>query len=144
MARNTMYVFLMEGTGTGTLTYSKVVDIKDFPDMGGSVEALDKTTLTNWARTYIEGIEETDSTLPFTSNYTLADYQTLKALEGSERHFALWIGGTKSGDTVTPTGVDGKFIFDGYIHTHLLGKGVNEVMEMQSDIIPSTEITLDV
>lgn len=142
MARNTMFSFLMEGTGTGTLTYAKVVDIKSYPEIGGSPEALDATTLTNWARVYIEGIEETQSLLSFTCNYELADYQTVKALEGSEKHWSIWFGGTKSGSTVTPTGSAGKFNFDGYLHVHVLGKGVNEVQEMQIDIIPSTEIVL--
>lgn len=142
MARNTMFSFLMEGTGSSTLTYAKVCDIKDYPDVGGSVEALDATSLTNWARVYIEGIEETESQMSFTCNYDLATYQTVKALEGSERHWAIWFGGTKSGSTVTPTGSAGKFTFDGYLHAHILGKGVNEVMEFQIDIIPSTEIVL--
>lgn len=143
MARNTSFSFLMEGTGTGTLSYAKVVDIKDYPDIGGAPEALDATSLTNWARVYIEGIEETQSNLSFTCNYELTDYQTVKALEGSERHWAIWFGGTRSGNVVTPTGSAGKFIFDGYLHVHIVGKGVNEVQEMQIDIIPSSEMSLD-
>ena len=143
MARSTMFSFLMEGTGTGTLTYATVVPIKDYPELGGSPEALDATTLTNWARVYIEGIEETQSLLSFTCNYELTDYQTVKALEGSERHWAVWFGGTKSGTTVTPTGSAGKFIFDGYLHAHVIGKGVNEVQEFQIDIIPTSEISLE-
>ena len=143
MARNTMFSFLMEGTGTSTLSYSKVCDIQTYPEIGGSPESLDATSLTNWARVYIEGIEETQSLLSFTCNYELTDYQTVKALEGSERHWAIWFGGTKSGSTVTPTGSAGKFIFDGYLHAHVLGKGVNEVAEFQIDIIPTTEMTLE-
>ena len=139
MARSTMYSFLMQGNGS---VYTKVVDIKDYPDMGGSPEALDATTLTNWARVYIEGIEETQSQLSFTANYELADFSTVKNLEGSLRHWAVWFGGTRSGSTVTPTGSSGKFIFDGYLHAHVIGKGVNEVQEMQIDIIPATEISL--
>ena len=139
MARSTMYSFLMQGNGS---VYTKVVDIKNYPDLGGSPESLDATSLTNWARVYIEGIEETQSQLSFTCNYELADFSTVKALEGSLRHWAVWFGGTRSGSTVTPTGSAGKFIFDGYLHAHVVGKGVNEVQEMQVDIIPATEISL--
>lgn len=35
MATSSFKVFLMHGTGTGTLTWAKLVDIKDFPDLGG-------------------------------------------------------------------------------------------------------------
>ena len=142
MARNTMFSFLMEGTGTSSLTYAKVCDIKTYPEIGGSPESLDATSLTNWARVYIEGIEETQSLLSFTCNYELATYQTVKGLEGSLKHWAIWFGGTKSGSTVTPTGSAGKFTFDGYLHAHVLGKGVNEVQELQIDIIPTTEMSL--
>lgn len=142
MARNTMYSFLMQGTGTSSITYSKLVDIKDYPDLGGAPEALDATTLTNWARVYIEGIEETQSNLEFTCNYVMADYQTLKALEGdTAKHFSIWFGGTRAGSVVTPSGSAGKWNFDAFIHTHVIGKGVNEVQEMQVTLIPSTEIT---
>ena len=140
-ARSTMYNFLMEGTGSGsTLTYAKVVDIKNTPQLQGSAEALDVTTLSNWARVYIPGIEETQSQLSMTANYTLADFSSVKALEGSLRHWAIWFGGTRSGSTVTPTGSAGKFTFDGFLHAHVPEKGVNEVQEMQLDIIPATEI----
>ena len=33
---STYKTFLMQGTGTGTLTYAKVVDIKSYPDIGGA------------------------------------------------------------------------------------------------------------
>lgn len=144
MARSTMFSFLMQGTGTPPNTWTEVIPIKDYADLGGAPEALDATTLKNWARVYIEGIEETQSNLTFTCNYEAADYQTVKALEGSEKHWAVWFGGTKAGTTVTPTGSAGKFAFDGYLHVHVVGKGVNEVQEMQIDIIPTTEITFSV
>ena len=139
MARSTMYSFLMKSDNGSA--YTKVVDVKNYPDLMGSPESLDATSLTNWARVYIEGIEETQSTLSFTCNYELADFSTVKALEGSLRHWAVWFGGTRSGSTVTPTGSAGKFTFDGYLHAHVVGKGVNEVQEMQIDIIPATEIS---
>lgn len=37
---STYKTFLMQGTGSGTLTYSKVCDIKSYPDLGGSPKVL--------------------------------------------------------------------------------------------------------
>lgn len=34
MAISSYKAFLMKGTGTTTLTWTKLVDIKDFPDLG--------------------------------------------------------------------------------------------------------------
>lgn len=46
MAISTYKVFLMKGTTSGSsTTYEKLVDIKDFPDLGGAPEMLETTTL---------------------------------------------------------------------------------------------------
>ena len=140
MAISTYKVFLMKGTGTGTLTYSKLIDIKQFPNLGGSPEMLETTTLTDKARTYIPGIQEQES-MEFTANYTLSDYQTVSAVEGTDLHLAVWFGGTESGGVVTPTGSDGKFEFDGRLVVSIPGGGVNEVVDMTITVTPTTPIT---
>jgi hypothetical protein len=73
----------------------------------------------------------------------LADYKKLKALEGQDKQYAVWFGGTESGDTVTPTGSDGKFKFNGSLSVYANGGGVNEVVDMTITIAPSTPITMD-
>ena len=142
MAISTYQIFLMKGTGTeGSITYAKLIDIKDFPDLGGAPETLETTTLSDASQTYIPGIQKMDA-LEFTANYTNTDFETLKDLEGDEGHFAVWFGATVSGATVTPTGTDGKFVFDGQISVYPVGGGVNEVVEMKISIFPSTPITV--
>ena len=139
MAINTYKVFLMQKVES---TYEKLIDIKDFPDLGGAPEMLETTTLSDKMQTYIPGIQNIDA-LEFCSNYTLADYKKLKALEGKEIEFAVWFGGTEAGDTVTPTGADGKFKFKGQLSVFAAGGGVNEVVGMTITIAPSTPITMD-
>ena len=139
MASSTYKTFLMK-KGTGT-TYEKLVDIKDFPDLGGAPEMLETTTLSDGMQTYIEGIMSSDA-LEFTINYDLDTYTTLSALKGTETEFAVWFGGTESNGTVTPTGSEGKFEFKGYLSVRVNGKGVNEVKEATISIAPSTPITL--
>ena len=78
-----------------------------------------------------------------TANYTLEEYKKLKALEGTEKEFAVWFGGTEAGDTVTPTGDSGKFKFKGSLSVYANGGGTNEVVEMTITIAPSTVISMD-
>ncbi len=139
MAISTYKIFLMKKGSSGD-TYEKLVDIKDFPDLGGPPEMLETTTLSDGAQTYIPGIQSLDS-LEFTANYTKEDYSTLKTLEGTETEFAVWFGGTVSGGTVTPTGSDGKFEFSGQLSVFPVGGGVNEVVDMTITIAPSTVIS---
>lgn len=138
MAISTYKVFLMKKTES---TYSKLVDIKDFPDLGGAPEMLETTTLSNKMQTYIPGIQSNDA-LEFTGNYTKDDYAKLKALEGTECDFAVWFGGAESAGVVTPDGSNGKFEFSGELSVHVSGGGVNEVVDMIITIAPSTPITI--
>lgn len=139
MAISTYKIFLMKKTET---TYEKLIDIKEFPDLGGAPEMLETTTLSDNMQTYIPGIQSLDA-LEFTTNYTLNEYKKLKALEGIDNEYAVWFGGTESGDVVTPTGSDGKFKFNGQLSVFPVGGGVNEVVGMTITIAPSTPITMD-
>ena len=138
MAISTYKVFLMKKSEG---TYQKLIDIKDFPDLGGSPEMLETTTLSDGAQTFIPGIQSIDA-LEFTANYTKADYSSLVALKGTDTDFAVWFGGTEAGGVVTPTGTDGKFEFSGMLDVFVAGGGVNEVVDMTITIAPSTPITL--
>ena len=139
MAISTYKIFLMmKGSGS---TYEKLVDIKDFPDLGGAPEMLETTTLSDKMQTYIPGIQSLDA-LEFTSNYTKDDFTKLKALEGQEKEFAVWFGASESGGTLTPNGSDGKFEFKGQLSVFPVGGGVNEVVDMTITIAPSTPITM--
>lgn len=140
MANNTYQSYLMKkSTGSGN-TYSKLIDIKDYPDLGGSPEMLETTTLSDPMQTFTPGIKSSDA-MEFNANYTKSDYSTLKALENQELDLAVWFGGTESGGTVTPDGHDGKFEFKGKISVKVTGAGTNEVRGMVITIAPSTPIT---
>ena len=140
MAISTYKIFLMQkASGTGT-SYTKLIDITSFPDLGGTPEMLETTTLSDGAQTYIAGIETRDA-MEFECNYTKADYDKLKALEGTEGSFSIWMGGTVASGVVTPTGSDGKYDFKGYLSVHINGGSVNEVVKMTVSIAPSSAIT---
>lgn len=140
MAISTYKIFLMKKATAGE-TYEKVIDIKDFPDLGGAPEMLETTTLSDKMQTYIPGIQSLDA-LEFTANYTKADFTKLKALEGKEESYAVWFGGEETGGELTPTGSDGKFEFKGQLSAFPVGGGVNEVVDMTVTIAPSTPITV--
>ena len=120
-------------------TWAKLVDIKDFPDLGGAPETLETTTLSDAIQTNILGIQSLDA-LEFTANYDVTDFQTLKALKGITAKYAVWFGGTGTGAGLTPTGSNGKFSFEGQLDVFPVGGGVNEVIDMTISIAASTEI----
>jgi hypothetical protein len=129
MAISSFKSFLMKGSGSTSLSWAKLVDIKEFPDLGGVPEQLETTTLSDPGRTYIPGIQNTE-TKSITCNYTATDFATLDALKGTEQYVAIYFGGTESGGVVTPTGSDGIFEGKAYIDVFVAGAGVNEVVNM--------------
>ena len=139
MAISTKFVFLMKKCEDDT--YEKLIDIKDFPDLGGAPEMLETTTLSDYMQKYIPGIESNEG-LEFTANYTKADYAALKEFEDEEVSLAIWFGGTKSKGIVTPTGNDGKFTFTGRVSVYITGGGTNEVVGMTISIAPSSALEI--
>ena len=128
MAISTIGVELKWGESADSV--AKVIDIKDFPDLGGAPEMLETTTLSDSMQTYIPGIQGSDA-LEFTANYTKADYEKIAALN-AEQSFAIYFG---------KDGAEGKFYFKGYASVRVNGGGVNEVVGMTISIAPSTAIT---
>lgn len=136
MAISTYKIFLMQKNASA---WEKLIDIKEFPDLGGAPEMLETTTLSDKMQTYIPGVQGSDA-LEFSANYTLDDFKKLKALEGQEKDYAVWIGGKEAAGAVTPTGEEGKFSFKGQLSVFPVGGGVNEVVGMTITIAPSTII----
>lgn len=144
MAISSYKTFLMTNeAGLSGGEWTKLIDIKSFPDLGGAPEKLPTTTLSDAVETSINGIQSMDS-MEFLCNYDKSEYETLKALEGQQKAYAVWMGASGSAGALTPTGDNGKYKFMGELSVYINGKGVNEVDEMTITIAPSTVIQSDV
>ena len=135
MAISTIGTYLMKSADGST--YSKWLDIKDFPEIFGDPNNLQATTLTDSQHWSVPGVQDNAGVLNFTANYTATDFSTVKNAEGTEAYFAIWFGDNAG----TPDGHNGKFSFKGFPFAKLSGKGVDEVAEMVVGIVPSTKIT---
>ena len=138
MATSTFMTFLMHSTDGET--YTKLEDIISYPDLGGSPETIDVTTLSDRMMTNILGLQSADS-MEFPILYTPESFAALKKLENSTEHYAIWVGGTDDGTTVTPTGKLGKFSFEGMLNIRMTGAGVNEARKATITLSASTPIT---
>lgn len=142
-ATSTYMTFLMhkkEATSGGGDPWEKLIDITEFPDLGTDPEMLETTTLSDRMQTFVLGIQGNEG-LNFNTNYDHTAYLALKKLERKNEGYAVWFGGTENPDgTVTPTGSEGKFTFNGQLSVRVTGGGVNEVRGMGITIAPSTVI----
>ena len=127
-ATSTYMTFLMHrkaaADGDAAADYEKLIDITEFPDLGTDPEMLETTTLSDRMQTFILGIQGNEA-MNFNTNYDHDGYLALKALERKNEGYAVWFGGTENADgTVTPTGTEGKFFFDGQLSVRVTGGGV--------------------
>lgn len=132
-AISTYQTFLMKDN-------EKLIDIKNFPQLGGKPEMLETTTLSDKMQTFIEGIQSQEA-LDFDANYTPENFKAIEALKGQLLDLAVWFGGTEANGNVTPTGAFGKFSFKGYVSAYIDSGEVNKVVGMKVSVTPSTVIT---
>lgn len=139
MAISTYRVYLMRENSS---QWEKLVDIKNYPDLLGTPEKIETTTLSDAQETFINGIKR-GGEVQFTANYDVTTFETLRALENKEGKYAVWFGATGVEGAEEPKGQYGKFTFPGKISLGISGKGVNEVVEMTITIARTGAVTFD-
>lgn len=128
---DTYLEYLPEGTGT---TWTKLADIKSYPDLTNPPERIDATTLSDEMRHYVPGVRDLPD-YDFPANYDLTQYQAIKALAGTSLSLRIRFGKTTDADVAN-------FTFTGKVDATITGGDVNAVREMTVNVYPSTDITL--
>jgi hypothetical protein len=130
MAVSTASTTLKYSSDNGS-TFTKLVDIINYPDMGSTPNKLDTTDLSQTQfKTSILGLQELPD-LTFECNYDETAYQTISALNATYK-FKLEFGAS---------GADGIFSWEGQIRVFTNGGGVDEVRKMTVVLSASTPIT---
>lgn len=109
----------------GEATASKTLAIKSYPQIMAKRAALETTTLSDDAKTYIAGIRETPDSLDFTMNYDAAVFAEINALSGVQKCELTFSDGSG-------------FTFDGYLSASNGEGAVNAVAEMTISVMPAT------
>jgi hypothetical protein len=104
---------------------TKSYDIKDFPAILGERSALETTTLSDDAQTYIPGIRQQSESFPFLANYDPTVYGELDKL--TEEQECKLVFGDGSGYT-----------WSGKVSVSVNEGSVDAVMEMTIYVTPST------
>ena len=135
---STYQTYLMYRTTTNG-TYQKLIDITSFPDLVPPKDRIDITSLSDYMRTYINGIGDT-SEMQFAANYTPENYAAVNALENHQYYYAVWFGASGSQGSEVPDGHMGKFSWTGDVSAGISGGGVNEAVGMTINCTPATPI----
>ena len=135
---STYQTYLMYKATSAATQYTKLVDIKNFPDLGGEPERIDITTLSDNVRHYVPGVQDLSS-FTFNCNYTPAAFNTINGLREVQHEYSIWVGAVTSNNTVTPDGHNGKWDFTADIVVYKAGGDVNAAQDMTVVLFPSTD-----
>lgn len=104
---------------------NKEYAIKDFPSILGERSALETTTLSDDAQTYIPGIRQTSESFPFLMNYDATIYAEINALTGDQECELTFGDGSK-------------YTWEGSASASINEGSVDSVLEMTVSVTPST------
>lgn len=99
--------------------------IKSYPEIMAKRSALETTTLSDDAKTYIPGIRETPDSFEFTANYDPAVFAKLNALTAVQKCSLTFSDGSG-------------FTWDGFISVSTTDGDVDAVVEMTIAITPTS------
>ena len=127
------YNIVLKTSETATGTYTELVPVKDFPDLGSAPDTIEVTTLRDKMKRYIQGLQDTGS-FEFTYNYTKTDFAKVKALDDNATHyFELDFGNDGEGG-------EGTFFFAGQVTTYVAGTGTGSVVEAKIVVTCDSEV----
>lgn len=105
----------------GTKTY----DIKDFPSILGQRSALETTTLSDDAQTFIQGIRQQSESFPFLANYDPTVYDEINKLTDEQECKLIFSDGSG-------------YSWSGYVSASVNEGSVDAVLEMTISVTPAT------
>lgn len=127
------YNVILKTSTTAAGTYTKLVDIKDFPDLGSAPDTIEVTTLSDKMKRYIQGLQDTGS-FEFTYNYTKTDFTKVNALDDNAKHFFELDFGNDG------AGCEGSFYFSGQVSTYVSGAGTGAAVEAKIIVTCDSEV----
>lgn len=111
----------------GGSSYTALTNLQEIPDLGGSTDSIEITTLADAAHMYTDGLKDYGDSLDFTFLYEKAQFTTLNGLKGSQ-----------SWQVVLPD--SSACTFTGSCSVKLDGVGTNAALSYTLSIKPDSEM----
>ncbi len=144
MAKLSAGIFLMVGTkgSDGTVSYKKLCDITNTPDLGAAPATVDTTTLSDYMHKYIAGLLDTGQ-LQFSAWLDDDTIKLIKAGTSDEEPLCVSFGGEKdtANGVMKPTGTYFNAAFTGQVSVIVSGVEVDAAISAQITVTVSSAIT---
>ena len=124
---------LSYGTAGQTTTYTDLTNLQEIPDLGGTSDSIDVTTLADSAYVYINGLKNNGDNLGFKFLYDATQFTTLAGFGDTKK---AWKVSLPADGATTKT-----CTFEGTCSVVFDGVGVNSALTYTLSIKPSTAMT---
>lgn len=114
---------------SGGNSFTDLTNLQEIPDVGGTADSVEVTTLDDVAHRYINGLKDYGDSLDFTFLYDATQFTTLAGLSG-DINWKVTLPGTGSHNAT----------FTGEPSVKLNGVGVNDAITYTLSIKPSSAI----
>lgn len=114
---------------TASGEFTRIMNVENFPDLGGSKDKVEVTNLGDTCHRYIDGIDNYGDTLTFSVFYDKAEFNALKALTGIVYWKIELPDDASSGTTCT---------FSGSCNVVIAGASGNEALKYNLNITPNS------
>lgn len=118
-------------TGSSATTYTDLTNLQEIPDIGGTTDSIEITTLDDAAHMYMNGLISYGDSLDFTFLYDPTQFAALQALTGSINWKVSLPDGASGAIDTTCT-------FTGESHVALNGVGTNDAITYTLSIKPDS------
>ena len=118
-----------------TPNWTQIYDLQEVPELGGSAENVEITTLQNAAKRYIKGIKdygELSFVFLYDNSSATSNYRVLRGHEDTNTHLGVKV---ELPDETS-------FIFEGQVSTVLNSIGVNAALTFNANFSLSSDITV--
>lgn len=113
----------------GESSFTELTDLYEIPELGGDVDKIEVTNLSDAAHTYTNGLKNYGDTIAFKFWYAKEQFSTLNALTDEQ-----------SWKVELPDGL--VFTFDGVPSVKLDGAGTNAALAYTLNIAPTSEMAV--
>lgn len=113
--------------------YTRIVNVEDFPDLGGEKDKIEVTNLGDASHRYIDGIDNYGDTLTFNVFYDKTEFSALNALTGIV-YWKIDLGdGESDGSSTVCT-------FSGSCNVKISGSTGNNALKYTLNITPNSKM----
>ena len=122
-----------DSAGEFSGSFTKLNDLQEIPDLGGTTDTVEVTTFDDGAHMYIKGLKDYGDSVDFTFLYASDQFNTLSAMDG-QYEWQVYLPEDAAGNS----GITCTFLAECAVRIN--GQGTNEAIQYTLQLTPMSDM----